>query len=202
MYPGDVVAVLTAAGRSSRMGRPKALLEWRGMPLITHQIRALQHLREVVVVLGHEADAIRPFLPVAANVRVFEHPDYDQGRTSSLLAAFKVIGGEPAGVLVVAVDQPLIPGVLDRLLFEHRPCAPIAVPAYNGQRGHPVLFRGDLLPDLRAISEEREGLREVVQRHRADRQEVLVDDPGICLDLNLPREYHAAHAARGPFPGH
>jgi molybdenum cofactor cytidylyltransferase len=199
MYPADVVAVLTAAGRSSRMGRPKALLEWHGLPLITHQVRALMGLREVIVVLGHEVHAIRPFVPASPKVRIFENPEYDQGRTSTLLAAFRAIDTNPAGILVAAVDQPVIPAVLDRLLFEHHPCSPIAVPAHAGKRGHPVLFRGDLLPELRAIAEEREGLREVVERYKPQRQVVEVADPGIFLDLNHPMEYHEAHTARRPY---
>jgi molybdenum cofactor cytidylyltransferase len=199
MYPADVVAVLTAAGRSSRMGRHKALLEWHGLPLITHQVRALMALREVIVVLGHEVQAIRPFVPVSPKVRVFENPDYEQGRTSTLLTAFRAIDTRPAGILVAAVDQPLIPAVLATLLHEHRPCSPIAVPVHRAQRGHPVLFRGDLLPELQGIAEEREGLREVVQRHRAGRQKIEVADPGIWLDLNHPLEYHEAHTARRPY---
>lgn len=199
MYPADVVAVLTAAGRSSRMGRPKALLEWHGLPLITHQVRALLGLREVIVVLGHEVQAIRPFVPVSPKVRVFENAEYDEGRTSTLLTAFNAIDFQPGGILVAAVDQPVIPAVLQRLLFEHHPCAPIAVPSHAGQRGHPVLFHGDLLAELRAITEGREGLREVMERHKERRQVVEVGDPGICLDLNHPLEYHEAHTARRPY---
>jgi molybdenum cofactor cytidylyltransferase len=201
MYQGDVVAILTAAGRSSRMGRPKALLEWHGLPLITYQVRTLMRLREVIVILGHEALAIRPFVPVAPNLLVFEHAAYDEGRTSSLLAGLKAIDFTPRGIMVVAVDQPLIGTVVDRLLSEHLPCSPISVPVHQEKRGHPALFRGDLLPELLAISEAREGLREVVDRHRAQRQEVPVEDPGIWLDLNDASDYHAAHAARGFYQG-
>lgn len=197
MNPGDVVAILTAAGRSSRMGRPKALLDWGGRPLIQHQVEALAGLREVVVVLGHDAPAIRPFVPGGPTVRVVENPDYHLGRSSSLLAGFRTLRGTPAGVLVVAVDQPIAPTALAELLHAHRPGSPIAQPAFRGQRGHPVLFRGDLLPELLAIGDAPEGLRSVVARHREARQEVPVRDPDVLLDLNAPADY-AGRTPTGP----
>lgn len=187
MRPPEVAAVISAAGRSSRMGRPKALLEWRGLPLIAHQVRLLAGLGQVVVVLGHGADAIRPFVPVQGNLKVVEHPGYDAGRSSSLVAGFKALSGNPAGVLVVAVDQPLVPGVVERLL-EAR--GDVAQPVFQGRRGHPVLFRGELLPELLAIDEAGEGLRAVVRRH--SREEVSVEDGGIWVDLNEPADYAAS----------
>lgn len=197
MNPGDVVAVLTAAGRSSRMGRPKALLDWGGRPLVQHQVEALASLRETIVVLGHDADAIRPFVPTGPKVRVVENRDWQQGRTTSLLAGFRAIGGGPVGILVVAVDQPIAPTALAEMLHAHRPAAPIAQPAFRGQRGHPVLFRGDLLPELLAIGAAPDGLRAVVTRHRDARQEIPVRDPDVLLDLNAPADY-AGRSPTGP----
>lgn len=192
MQPHEVVAVLTAAGRSSRMGQLKALMEWQGLPLVAYQVQALAGLRETLVVLGHEAARIRPFVPLPHNVRVIENAAYETGRTSSLLAGFRAIGGHPAGILVVAVDQPIVPDVLTELLRLHDPRAPIAVPTFQGKRGHPVLFRGDLLPELLAIDDETEGLRAVVAKYRDQRQEVPVQSQGIWLDLNAPEDYSLA----------
>lgn len=199
MYPGEFSAVLTAAGQSSRMGRPKALLEWRGLPLIAHQVKALSALGEVIVVIGHEAHILRPFIPVQPNVRVIENLEYASGRTSSLKAGFKAISGNPRALVVVAVDQPLTPAVLNKLMAEKLPASAVAVPVFQGKRGHPVLFRGNLLEELRNLADEGEGLRDVVSRYAEDRQEIFVDDPGIFTDLNLPLDYLQAQAARSPF---
>jgi CTP:molybdopterin cytidylyltransferase MocA len=140
-------------------------------------------------VLGHDAARIRPFVPTSHTVRVVENPAYVEGRTSSLRQGFAVVGGHPAGILVVAVDQPIAPGTVKALLHAVRPEAAIAQPAFQGKRGHPVLFRGDLLAELRAIEEASKGLRAVVARHRELRQEVLVIDPDVLLDLNEPADY-------------
>ncbi len=61
--PLTVSAIVTAAGRSARMGRPKALLPWGGRTLIEHQCAALGGLAEVVVVVGSGAAALRSEVP-------------------------------------------------------------------------------------------------------------------------------------------
>ena len=197
MNASEVVAILTAGGRSSRMGRPKALLEWGGRPLIQHQVDALAGLREVIVVLGHGATSIRPFVPTGHRVRIVENPSWELGRTSSLLAGLRAVTGLPEGVLIVAVDQPLAPTALTEMFYAHKPSAPLSQPAFRGQRGHPVLFRGDLLPELLTIGDAPEGLRAVVARHREARQEIPVLDPDILLDLNVPADY-AGRTPTGP----
>ncbi|MBK7725004.1 MAG: NTP transferase domain-containing protein [Dehalococcoidia bacterium] len=55
-----ISGIILAAGTSTRMGRPKALLDWGGQPLVCYQVRQLQEAGcdEVIVVLGHKADNI------------------------------------------------------------------------------------------------------------------------------------------------
>jgi len=188
MRLADVVAVVTAAGRSTRMGRPKALVEWRGQPLITHQVRALLGCREVIVVLGHEAHLLEPFVPSETSVRRGCNPRYDEGRSSSIAAAFALVRAPVAGVLVVAVDQPLAGGVVARLCEAYKPAFAVIQPTHEGRHGHPVMFRGDLLPELQAVASEPQGLRTIVQRHAAHRRSVPVPDAEVLLDLNTPSD--------------
>ena len=65
-----------------------------------------------------------------------------------------------------------------------------------GRRGHPVLFSGRLLPEMREVQDATLGLRAVVHRHLAGQQEVPVDSPLIHTDLNTPAAYAAARTAR------
>ncbi|MBI4570677.1 MAG: NTP transferase domain-containing protein, partial [Chloroflexi bacterium] len=69
-----ISAILLAAGESARMGRPKALLPWDGVPLIANQVRELRAagVDDVVAVLGHGAEEIRPHVPPGARVVVNE----------------------------------------------------------------------------------------------------------------------------------
>ena len=197
-----VAAVLTAAGESTRMGRPKALLPWGGPSLLAHQVHALADAAysPIIVVLGHDADRLRPEVPPLPPVTVTVNPHYREGRSTSVVRGLQEVPAEAAGVLVISVDQPRPANLLRRLreAFEAaRP--PMAVPAYHGGAGHPPLFSTALLPELLAITEERQGLREVVARHRQRRLLVEVDTPLALSNINTEADYEEAlRLAEGP----
>ncbi len=186
-------AVVTAAGLSSRMGRLKALLDWNGVPLLQHQLDCLRDWGEVCVVLGHEAAQIQERLILPDNAKLVVHPGYREGRASSLRAGFEALESAPEALLVVGVDQPLEARCLDVLISAMQSEDAIAIPVSEGRRGHPVLFAGRLLDELKAIREEDAGLRAVVRRHPVRQVPV----PGPFWDLNRPEDYAAARDTLG-----
>jgi molybdenum cofactor cytidylyltransferase len=102
--------------------------------------------------------------------------------------------------LIQSVDQPVWADVI-RALFDvgiaigtHN----VAVPTFAGRRGHPVCFSGRLLAELRAVTEQDQGLRAVVKRHAASLIEVPVDSESVVWNLNDPATYASAHAAVQP----
>lgn len=143
-------AVLLAAGAGSRLGgRPKSLLELGGVPLIRRQLIALSGagVDEVVVVLGHHADAIE------AAVRDFpvtlaRNPSPDDGQASSVLAGLRALGARLDAVIVALADQPLVNSQdIGALIgaFKKRPDgASMAVPRVDGEPGNPVIFEAAL----------------------------------------------------------
>lgn len=193
----EAVAVVTAAGASTRMGRPKALLGWGGKPLLQHQMDALRDWGRVIVVLGHEATSIQATVSLPANVRVIVHPAYALGRSSSLAAGFAAIPPGPAAILVAGVDQPLDTEVL-AMLLDAMDSHAVCVPTCQGHRGHPVLLAGRLLGELQAVQHEPEGLRTIVRRHAASCREVAVPGSFPLLDLNTPEAYTRACIAHRP----
>jgi CTP:molybdopterin cytidylyltransferase MocA len=68
------------------------------------------------------------------------------------------------------------------------------VPTYAGRRGHPACFAGQLLAELRNVSEENEGLRAVVRSHPEGLVEVPVSSEWVVWNLNDPVAYQAARA--------
>lgn len=186
--PARAATVVTAAGFSSRMGALKPLLDWNGVPLIRHQVDCLHAFGQVIVVVGHEAERVMQAIPARENVRVVIHPGYAEGRASSLRAGFQALVGDPEAVLVVGVDQPIDPVALDVLWAGMTPETEVALPVAAARRGHPVIFGGRLLPELREVNEPEQGLRGVVKRHRV--QEVRV--PGSHWNLNRPEAYALA----------
>jgi molybdenum cofactor cytidylyltransferase len=192
-------ALLFAAGESRRMGSPKPLLPWRGQPLVAYQVTQLRDagVDEVVVVTGHAAAEVGP-IAEAAGGRVVENPDYQSGRASSIRAGALALSDDTLAVVTLNVDQPRPAALIRQVLDAHRSSgAMITTPEHDGRRGHPVLFDGSLLPELRAVQEETEGLRAVVRRHSGRRQITPIADPIIHLEFNTPEEYAAAMAAMG-----
>lgn len=191
-----VAAILLAGGESTRMGTPKPLLEWGGYTLIEYQLAQLKGppIDRVVVVLGHRADEVRPYVQ-RAGAQALINELYAQGRASSLRVGAAALVDDTEAVLVLNVDQPRPHWVIARLVEEHRRGgALITVPAYRGRRGHPPVLAGSLLPELRSVREETMGLRAVVQRHQGELREVPFPSPVVLLDINQPQEYQRARA--------
>ena len=83
------------------------MLPWRGTTLVEHQISALFNagVSEVVVVVGHEADAVSAQIS-GTGARCMVNPDYLEGKTTSIKAGLKAISGDADAILLLAVDQP------------------------------------------------------------------------------------------------
>ena len=192
-------AVLLAAGESSRMGQLKALLPWRGQTLLEHQVSCLLEggAERVVVVLGHRADELRPLLEGKDGVAWTLNPDYLQGKTTSIKAGLSALVGDSVDdILLLNVDQPRSSADVARILAAHRSGSyAVTVPEYRGKGGHPIVLSAILLPELREIDEESQGIKAVVRRRPESVQRIPLDNPEILLDLNTPEQYRAAVAA-------
>lgn len=195
--PTRFAAIITAAGASERMGRPKALVTFGGVPLLLHQARVLEAqagVDPIVAVIGSEAEAIaRAAAGWDTRLELVLNPRWPEGRSNSLEAGARAVPSDVAGVLIVAVDQPLEPAVV-RALVAAGPSDEVLVPSHAGRRGHPVLLPGALLPELARASRHPEGLRDIVRSART--RSIEVDSPMIHLDLNTPEAVRDAEAGR------
>ena len=190
-----VSAILLAAGESTRMGELKALLDWRGRPLIAHQIEELLAggVAEVLVVLGYQQERLERLLPSHPAVRVVVNPEYRTGRSSSIRAGLAALDPDATDILIVGVDQPTDREVIRRLIERHHAGrAVLSIPTWQGKRGHPPLFGRTLLPELWQVSEASEGLKRVVRAHEAEINRVAIDSPLVAVNLNRPEDYEAA----------
>ena len=193
--PPRLAAILLAAGESTRMGQPKALLPWAGVPLIRHQgdfLTAQPAIDQLIVVVGNLQDEGRDALQ-GTPARVIVNPRYRDGRATSLAAGAHALQGGPTSVLVVNVDQPLAADLLDPLVTAWR-SDPGALwrPSYQGRGGHPLIVPADVAPELAHVTEAARGLRAVVTRHRHRLRAVPVDTQLAVLNLNTPADYAAA----------
>ncbi|MGH7607527.1 MAG: nucleotidyltransferase family protein, partial [Gemmatimonadales bacterium] len=147
-----LAGVILAAGRSVRMGTPKALLDFRGQPFGVRILEALEALevKTRVVVLGIDAPRIQPAL-ASHDCMIVENPDVEGGPIASLRVALQALQPlQPRAVLVWPVDLPHVRvATVERLLEAHRRTASsVVVPSFSGRRGHPVIWGAALFDEL------------------------------------------------------
>jgi len=194
-----LATIILAAGDSTRMGTPKALLpDPDGRPFVARLVRSFSAagLDEIVIVTGATHDAIVEALaadgPPVGPVCV-GNPDPSRGQLSSLWVGLDAVARPDVdGVLVTPVDIPMIRPTTIRQVVEawSHTRAPIVRPAVGARHGHPVLFDRIVFDDLRRAALT-EGAGVVVHANIDRVVNVAVDDEGCLLDVDTPADYQA-----------
>ncbi len=193
-----ITAVVLAAGRSERMGRPKMLLPFGRRTLIETVLAGVLKSRvdEVVVVVGAHREAIEPVVSKLGLRTVFNE-DFDAGMLSSVVRGLSEVPAATEAVLVVLGDHPYPPAsVIDRLISaRERTGKGIVLPLHRGRRGHPVLIDLRYRERVTALDPS-VGLRQLMRDHPDDVLEVPVRTPAVLADIDRPADYRKALAAR------
>jgi molybdenum cofactor cytidylyltransferase len=192
--PGQpmVAAVILAAGRSSRMGRNKLLLDLEGKPILCHAVdQALAAgLSEIVVVSGHQAAKVREALGDRA-VKVVEAREHKLGMSASLKAGIRALGPKTEAALVMLGDMPQVSApLLRRLMAAYNPLEgrSIVVPTVDGKRGNPVLFDRRYFAEMLALEGD-VGARHLIGAHDDQVAELSVEDAAVFTDVDTPEAY-------------
>jgi molybdenum cofactor cytidylyltransferase len=190
----SLAGIILAAGRSARMGSPKALLDFLGLPFAVRILQALEALevKTRLIVLGPDASRIQPAL-AGNDCMIVENPEPETGPIASLRTALRALQPlQPGAVLVWPVDLPHVRvATVERVLEAHRRGrASAIIPTFAGRRGHPVVWKsalfGDLMSDPTATQE---GARAVLRTHSGQVETVAVDDPAVIDQVNTPEDY-------------
>jgi molybdenum cofactor cytidylyltransferase len=187
-----ISGILLAAGESRRMGSPKALLRYQGKTFVERICSAFLSagVDELIVVLGARAHELRRAIPAHPRLRTVVNPRYFQGQLSSLMTGIGALSPESEAVVVNLVDHPLIAAATIKALvasFRADPL-PILIAAYNGKRGHPVLFSRQVYGEILAAPLD-QGAKVVVRKDPSRVRELSLDDPGILADIDTPEDY-------------
>ncbi|MFC4007602.1 NTP transferase domain-containing protein [Nonomuraea purpurea] len=181
MRGARVAGLLLAAGRGSRLGTPKALLEYEGERLVDRGVRLLEDggCHPVVVVLGAATVQVRG----AVSVR---NPDWASGMGSSLRVGLRALPEEAECVVVALVDQPLIrPGAVRALIAAD---GGLAVATYGGRRRNPVLIAREHFAGVSELAVGDVGARPYLKAHRELVTEVPCDEFGDPADIDTPED--------------
>jgi molybdenum cofactor cytidylyltransferase len=189
---GPITALLLAAGASRRFGADKLMHPLPGGTPI-----ALASALSLRAALPNMLAVVRP--DNAALIQLFERHGISvvpaeraaQGMGESL-AAGVAASADAGGWLVALADMPslnaaTIAAVADALARG----AAIAVPVFQGKRGHPVAFNARFGPQLRALAGD-QGARELLREHAAEVVQVECGDAGILLDIDRPGDLAGA----------
>jgi len=190
-----IAGIILAAGASSRMGSPKALLEYRGESFIQRLVRVLSPVCEsVIVVLGNHVAEIRPGIPGSAVVTI--NPAPERGQLSSLQAGLAALPANAGGFLFTPVDSPAVESeTVERLADEFRrrdPATLLVIPRIqtpNGlKRGHPVFAARAIAEELLALPPTAMA-SDVIHGHIPQTVYIDVDDAGILIDIDDREAY-------------
>lgn len=196
-----ISAILTSAGESKRMGTLKPLIKWpdsnlgRDVSLIEYQISQLTDagIDEIIVVLGHQADKISSYVK-GNKVSYVINSEYRKGKSGSIKRGLEFVDDNSAAILLMAIDQPRPSSIISKVIKSHSfKQTNITSPTYRGRGGHPIIFSADLKTELMLITENKQGIRDVISRNHKFVKRIEIDTDEIRLDLNTPEEYNKAY---------
>jgi molybdenum cofactor cytidylyltransferase len=206
-----IAGIILAAGESTRYGRVKQLLDWRGQPFIRviAQTALEAGLSPVVVITGANAEIIEAAVK-DLEVRVVFNPDWKRGQGSSIKAGVEALGSPPrlphlqrqnllskspisnggfeGGAIFLLADQPQVTTSVIRALVEKHAegLYPIIAPMVIDRRANPVLFDRSTFADLLTIEGDVGG-RAIFHRHRVEY--LPWHDDRLLLDVDTPEMY-------------
>jgi CTP:molybdopterin cytidylyltransferase MocA len=196
-----ITGIVLAAGTSSRLGRPKQLLDLGGTPVLRHVVNAAlaSPLDEVVVVLGHLAGEIAVAVPATDRVRTVVNARYSLGQSTSLAAGLAAAATGSEAAVVMLGDQPAIrPDAVAAVVGAFvAGGGPVVQASYGGRHAHPTLFAREVWAELVRELEGDQGARDVLERHPEWRSPIEVGgDPP--LDIDTERDYERVRAGFDP----
>ena len=185
-----VAGIILAAGASRRTGSVNKLLaSIAGKPLVRHAVESFvaTSLSPIIVVVGYESDKVAAALEGLPLQLVF-NPDHATGQGSSVGVGVEALDNNVTDAMIGLGDMPLLPStLLDFLIHTHigregHACN-ITIPAFEGQRGNPVLWGKTFFPELITLADDRGG-RQLLNDHKAAQHLIACDHSSVLRDVD------------------
>ena len=191
-----IAAIVLAAGKSERMGRPKMDLPWGQTTVIGQVVTTLAQagVDEIVVVTGGASEKVESalkVLPAKLPIHTVYNQRYIKGEMMlSVKRGLSALNDRFEAALIALGDQPQVEvGVVRSILSEFKSTrAPLIVPSYKKHRGHPWLIARSLWPALLNLTDS-ETMRDFLNQHSDQIHYVLVDTQTVLQDLDTPADY-------------
>ena len=185
-----ITFIVLAAGESKRFPGNKLLFEIKDnitiIELLLSSILASK-VDRVIVILGHEAEAVNKKVKnINTSIQTVINPKYKHGGMSSSIRLGMEKALENQAVMITPADIPFIPSeVIDQLIDYYLSHSPLLIiPTYKGQKGHPILIDSKLFKHVLKISEEKRGLKEVINTFKEEIKFLPINNQGILYDID------------------
>lgn len=179
-----VAGLLLAAGEGSRLGRPKALVEFRGERLVDRGVRLLRDAGCAPLVVVTGAAEVEP-----PGVLPAHNPDWPSGMGSSLRVGLAALPSDAAAVVIALADQPLVtPTAVRRLFDAYERGATVAVAGYDGRPRNPVLLGREHWAEVARLAVGDVGARPFLRAHPDLVTTVECGDVASSADIDTPAD--------------
>ena len=185
----NIAGIVLAAGGSERMGKPKQLLKWNGIPLIRHIVQTglSSNLQSLYVVIGAYKDEIQKTI-IDLPIEIIHNPNWKNGQSESIKAGIKALPSKTEAAIFILSDQPFLNSEIINALIQsyHQTKRPIIIPVVNQQRTNPVLFSHTTFDDLMQLSGDIGG-RKLFDAF--DTHQLQWHDEKLLLDIDTINDY-------------
>ncbi len=185
-----ITCIVLAAGESRRFPGNKLLYEIKPnltiLELLLSSIIASK-VDRTLVVLGYEAKLVYDKVQnLHRDINTVINPDYKQGGMSSSIRQGMKEALDSQAILITPADIPFIPPeVFNQLIDHYHSISPLVIiPTYQGHKGHPILIDSQLFEQVLNISEERRGLKEIIELVREKIVFLPTNSQGILHDID------------------
>jgi molybdenum cofactor cytidylyltransferase len=196
-----IAAVVLAAGAGSRFGGTKQVAVLEGKPLVRHAVDAAHAagIQDVVVVVGHDADAVAA--AAGDGARIVRNPRWRAGQSTSLIAGIDALGEDVDAAVVLLADQPGIAAEHVKALLDAAASVrePIVRMRFTDAPGPTSLGR-EVWGEVRRLRGDL-GARDLIER-RPDLVFELASPTSAPPDVDTPADLERASARPGPDAGH
>lgn len=187
-----ISGLILAAGESSRMNSPKALLKLREETFAESIARKMREcgVTPCYLIAGSHWKELKEYLSNNQELKLVENPRFKEGQISSLKQGLKQMPSKSTAVLVWPVDQPLVKSetvqkILSAFQEQRRP---VTIPVCQAKRGHPVVYDAEAVRTI--LSLDATHTAKDLQAIYANKITfVEVEDLGILIDIDTPEDY-------------
>ena len=184
--------IILAAGSSSRFGKIKQLLHFKGKTLLKHTIEEAAQAGAVpiIVVTGAKADEISEGIK-DQNVEIVFNKDWEQGIASGIVVGVKTaitLNNRLEKVIIAVCDQPFVSSSVFQQLFEKQNTTTkhIVASAYADTIGTPALFTERYFDELMGLTGDH-GAKKLFKEHGDDL--ATVEFPDGYIDIDTREDY-------------